>query len=136
MTTYDFSGDTGRGYGYVTARVLLAAVFLFTGYAKLADTQDAATDIAEIGLPLPVLLAVIAGVVELVCGILLVLGKQPLWAAVGLLLFLLPVTVLVENPFRAQLESGLPIDFLKNLSIMGGLLMVVLRERRASTSGS
>ena len=82
MTTYDFSGDTGRGYGYVTARVLLAAVFLFTGYAKLADTQDAAADIAEIGLPLPVLLAVIAGVVELVCGILLVLGKQPLWAAV------------------------------------------------------
>lgn len=136
MKSYDFPGDADRRYGYVTARVLLAAVFLFTGYAKLADTQDAATDIAEIGLPLPVLLAVIAGVVELVCGVLLVLGKQSLWAAVGLLLFLMPVTVLVENPFGAELESGLPIDFLKNLSIMGGLVMVVLRERQAGASGS
>lgn len=132
MNTYDFSGDPSRRYGYVTARVLLAAVFLFTGYDKLADTQDAAADIAEVGLPLPVLLAVIAGVVELVCGVLLVLGKGSLWAAVGLLLFLLPVTVLVENPFRPQSELGLPIDFLKNLSIMGGLLMVVLREQRGN----
>ena len=133
MNTYDFSGDPSHRYGYVTARVLLAAVFLFTGYDKLADTQDAAADIAEVGLPLPVLLAVVAGVVELVCGILLVLGKGSLWAALGLLLFLLPVTVLVENPFRPDPELGLPIDFLKNLSIMGGLLMVVLRERRYNT---
>ena len=130
MTTYNFSHDPSRDYGYVTARVLLASVFLLTGYDKLAETQNAAAEIAEVGLPFPVLLAVVAGVVELVCGILLVMGKWPLWAATGLLLFLVPVTVLVENPFRPQPGVGVPIDFLKNLSIMGGLLMVVSRERR------
>ena len=32
MTTYNFSHDPSRDYGYVTARVLLASVFLLTGY--------------------------------------------------------------------------------------------------------
>ena len=118
-------------YGYIAARVMLAAIFLLTGYDKLVDNEDAAADIAEIGLPLPAVLAVIAGLVEIVCGALLVLGRKTAWAAAGLLLFLVPVTVLMENPLRAGADFGTVIDFLKNLAIMGGLLMVVLAERAA-----
>lgn len=129
-----FSPEPGHRYGYLAARAMLGAIFLVTGYDKLADTQDAAAEIAGVGLPFPVLLAVIAGVVELVCGILLILSKRTSWAAVGLLLFLLPVTLLVENPLRASAESGASIDFLKNLSIMGGLLMVVLAESGTPSS--
>ena len=36
----------------------------------------------------------------------------------------------VENPLLAGADFGTVIDFLKNLAIMGGLLLVVLRERR------
>ena len=118
-------------YGYIAARVMLAAIFLLTGYDKLVDNEDAAADIAEIGLPLPAVLAVVAGLVEIVCGALLVLGRRAAWAATGLLLFLVPVTVLMENPLRAGADFGTVIDFLKNLAIMGGLLMVVLAERAA-----
>ena len=46
-------------YGYVVARIMLAAIFLLTGYDKLVDTGDATGDIAEIGLPFPMLLAVV-----------------------------------------------------------------------------
>ena len=116
--------------GYVAARVALAAIFLFTGFGKLMDIEDAATDIAEVGLPFPALLAVIAGLVELVCGALLALGKRALLAGSGLVLFLLTVTLLMENPLRAAADVGVLIDFLKNVAIMGGLLMVVLREYR------
>ncbi len=84
-------------YGYVAARIMLAAIFLLTGYDKLVDVENAAGDVAEIGLPFPTLLAVAAGLVELVCGALLALGRRTAWAAVGLLLFLVPVTVLMEN---------------------------------------
>ena len=122
-------GSTDR-YGYLAARIMLAAIFLLTGYDKLVDTADAAADIAEIGLPLPTLLALVAGLVELGCGTLLALGRKTQWAAAGLLLFLLPVTVLMENPLLAEADFGTVIDFLKNLAIMGGLLLVVLRERR------
>ena len=118
-------------YGYLAARVMLAAIFLLTGYDKLVDVEDAAGDIAEVGLPLPALLAVTAGLVELVCGAFLALGRRSDWAATGLLLFLVPVTVLMENPLRADADFGTVIDFLKNLAIMGGLLLVVLRERDA-----
>ena len=75
-------------YGYLAARVMLAAIFLLTGYDKLVDVEDAAGDIAEVGLPLPALLAVTAGLVELVCGAFLALGRKTEWAAAGLLLFL------------------------------------------------
>ena len=38
----------------------------------------------------------------------------------------------MENPLRADANFGTVIDFLKNLAIMGGgLLMVVLAERAA-----
>ncbi len=117
-------------YGYVTARVMLAAIFLLTGYDKLVDVEDAAGDIAGIGLPFPTLLAVAAGLVEIVCGAFLALGRWTDWAAAGLLLFLVPVTVLMKNPLRADADFGAFIDFLKNLAIMGGLLLVVLAERR------
>ena len=118
-------------YGYIAARIMLAAIFLLTGYDKLVDIDDAAGDIAEIGLPFAAFLAVVAGLVELVCGALLALGRRSEWAAAGLLLFLVPVTLLMENPLRADANFGTVIDFLKNLAIMGGLLMVVLAERAA-----
>ena len=62
-------------YGNIAARIMLAAIFLLTGYDKLVAAGDAAGDIAEIGLPFPTLLAVVAGLVELVCGALLALGR-------------------------------------------------------------
>ena len=84
--------------------------------------------VAEIGvLPVPTLLAVLAGLVEIVCGSFLALAQMD---GVGrrrrLLLFLIPVTVLMENPLRADADFGATIDFLKNLAIMGGLLLVSL----------
>ena len=46
------------------------------------------------------------------------------------MLFLLPVTALLENPLAVPGDVGALIDFLKNLAIMGGLLMIVLWVRR------
>ena len=131
MTAHDTAAtNVARRYGYLAARVMLAAIFVVTGWDKLANTQDAVADIAEVGLPAPFLLAVLAGVVELACGLLLAVGWRAAWAAVGLLLFLLPVTLLLENPLAASADFGTLIDFLKNLAIMGGLLMIMLWERR------
>ena len=115
-------------YGHVAARALLAGIFLVSGAGKLLDVQETAADIAGFGLPLPVPAALVAGVLELVCGGLLLLGWKTGWAAAGLLLFMVPVTLLFEHPLRGP---GAIYDFLKNLAIMGGLLLVVLVEQRA-----
>ena len=118
---------------YPAARLLLAAIFILSGAGKLLDVPETAADIAALGLPLPALGAVGAvgaGVLELVCGVLLVLGRKTGWAATGLLLFMVPVTLLFEHPFRGGM--GAWYDFFKNLAIMGGLLLVVLREADAA----
>ena len=107
---------------------MLAAIFVVTGWDKLANTQDSIADIAEAGLPAPFLLAVMAAIVELVCEVLLAVGWKAAWAAGGL--FPLPVTLLLENPLASPGDFGALIDFLKNLAIMAGLLMVVLWTRR------
>ena len=61
----------------------------------------------------------------------LVPGRKTAWTAAALLLFLVPVAVLMENPLRADADLGTVIDFLKNPAIMGGLFVVVLAERKA-----
>ncbi len=118
-------------YGYLVARVMLASLFLLTGFDKLVDIEDAAGDIAEIGLPFPAFLAVVAGLVELVCGAALVVGWRAGWAAVGLLGFLVTVTLLMENPLIRP-EGATWVDFLRNVPLMGGMLLVVLLEYRSN----
>ena len=47
----------------------------------------------------------------------------------GRLLFLVSVTVLMGEPLRVDADFG-TVDFLKNLAIMGSLLLIFLSERR------
>lgn len=107
---------------------MLAMIFLVTGWNKLAITEEAIADISEVGLPAPAVLVIAAGVTEILCGALLVFAGQAEWGAAGLLLFMVPVTVIFESPLRGDGGFGAMIDFLKNLAIMGGLLMVLLTE--------
>ena len=118
-------GIWAAGATSVAARILLAGIFLVSGPAKLLDVHETAADIAALGLPFPVLAALAAGVLEVVCGVLLVLGLKSGWAAAALFLFMVPVTLLMEHPFRGP---GAVYDFLKNAAIMGGLLLAVAAE--------
>ena len=115
-------------YAHAAARLMLAGIFVVSGFGKLTDVPETAADIAALGLPLPVLAALAAGVLEVVGGALLALGRKTGWAAAALLLFMVPVTLLFEHPFRGP---GAVYDFLKNLAIMGGLLLAVLGGRGA-----
>ena len=115
-------------YAHAAARAMLAAIFVVSGFGKLTDVPETAADIAALGLPLPVLAALAAGVVEVVGGALLILGLKTGWAAAALLLFMVPVTLLFEHPFRGP---GAVYDFLKNVAIMGGLLGAVLAQQQA-----
>ena len=114
-------------YGPLAGRILLALIFVTSGYGKLMAFDATAGYIASKGLPLPQLAAAGAIAVELVGGILLVIGWQARWAATAIFLFLIPTT-LIFHPFWAAevARKGMEqIQFMKNLSIMGGLLYVM-----------
>jgi len=115
-----------KTYGPLAGRLLLALIFVISGYNKLVGFDGTVGYIASKGLPLPQLVAAAAIAIELIGGILLVIGWQTRWAATAIFLFLIPTT-LIFHPFWAvmtgkQMET---IQFMKNLSIMGGMLYVM-----------
>jgi putative oxidoreductase len=106
------------------ARVLLCLVFLHAVIGKLTGFAGVAGMIAGRGLPLaPVLLAA-AVALMLVGSVLVISGVRVRLGAILLLLFLVPTTLLFHNDVSDPQER---IALLKNLSIMGGLLLVAER---------
>ncbi|MEX2114436.1 MAG: DoxX family protein [Pirellulales bacterium] len=126
-------------------RVLLALIFIMSAAGKLQDWQGTVQMMADRGLPAPDMLLSVAVGLELVGGALVVVGLYARWGALALLLFLVPVSVIMHN-FWALPEDqarGQMINFMKNVSIAGGLVFLMamgagplsidaLRERRFS----
>lgn len=110
----------------VVARVLLALIFVTAGFSKLTGLQGTAGYIGSVGLPAPMLLAVASGVVELVAGVLIIVGWRARWAALALAAFTVVATVLFHNFWAMPAEQQMmqQLMFMKNLSIVGGLLVL------------
>lgn len=108
-------------YTPLVARTCIALIFFQTGIAKVTDFPGTQQQIASVGIPLAMLVALFTIVFELTGGISLILGYKAQIGAILLLLFLIPATVVFHNPIADPTQM---IQFLKNLAIMGGLLMV------------
>lgn len=110
----------------LAGRVLLATIFVVSGFGKITGFEGTAGYMASKGMPMPQLLLAGAIVVELVGGLLLVAGWKARWAALAIFLFLIPATLVFHNPagLDAQAAQGQMIHLMKNLSIMGGMLLV------------
>lgn len=111
----------------LVGRILLAWLFIDSGYAKIGGFQGTVGYIASKGLPGAQALAAAALVVELGGAALLVIGWKARWAALALAVFTAVATFFFHN-FWAMPEAQQAIQklmFLKNLAIIGGLLFVV-----------
>ncbi len=106
------------------ARVLIAALFLPAGLAKLGGFEGTVGYIASVGLPLPQLGAVLAVVVEVGGGLALLAGYKTRWVSWALALFTVVAGVFFHAFWSAAPEQFMvqQIMFMKNLSIAGGLL--------------
>ena len=82
-----------QGIPVLVARVLLALMFLLSGIGKLTGLDGTAGYIGSVGLPAPMLLALGAGLVEVVGAVLLIVGWQARWAALALAAFTLLATL-------------------------------------------
>ena len=115
-----------QGLPIAIARVLLALMFVIAGFGKLTGLEGTAGYIASKGLPLPMVLAVAVGVLELVAGVLLIVGWQARWAALALAAFTVVASVLFHNYWAMPAEQQMmqQLMFMKNLAVTGGLLFV------------
>jgi putative oxidoreductase len=117
----------------VVSRILLATIFLVSGFSKVVDFQAISAMSAGAGLPAAQAAIAIAAAIEIVGGLALAIGWQTRWASLVLFLFLIPTTLMfhvlpMADPAQRQAQM---VQVLKNLAIMGGLLQVYAARPRA-----
>src|SRR5262245_58909730 len=110
----------------LVGRILPALIFITSGFGKITGFEGTVGYIASKGLPLPQLGAIIAIIVELGGGILLVIGYKARWAALALAIFTLATAIFFHNYWAVEAAEKLAqnINFWKNISMAGGMLMV------------
>lgn len=103
------------------ARLLLAPLFLVSGFGKLAAPAATKAYIVSAGLPLPDVAYLVAVLVEVGLGLALLVGFRTRLVAALMAAF----TLVTAFAFHANLaDQGQMIHFLKNVAISGGLLQV------------
>lgn len=107
-------------------RILLAWLFIPAGWSKIAGFAGVVGYISSKGVPMPEVAAALAIAIELGLGILLLVGWQARWAALGLAIFVAVITPIFHN-FWAVPEAQKMTQmqaFWKNWAVVGGLLFV------------
>lgn len=107
-------------------RILISVIFILSGLMKLESWSSSAAFLAMKHFPIPSAMLVGAIIVEVLGGLCLLLGFKARIAAFIMFLYLIPTTIVFHNFWAMQgaARADNHIHFLKNLPIMGGLLMV------------
>jgi putative oxidoreductase len=105
----------------LAGRILIALLFLMSGIGKVVAPAATQGYIAAMGLPAPVAAYFGSMSVELIGGLLLIVGFQTRIAVSGMAIFTLLTAVVFHLNFADQNQM---IHFLKNIAILGGLLQV------------
>lgn len=115
-------------YGPVAGRILIAPLFLLSGFHKITGFSAVAATMAKAGMPFSEVLAIGAIVFEVGGGLMVLLGWHARWGALLLVLFTIPATLLFHNFWAvdAAQYSGQLNHFMKNLAILGGLVYVMV----------
>ncbi|MBI4667126.1 MAG: DoxX family protein [Nitrospinae bacterium] len=112
-------------YAELLGRIFFSAIFLMSapghftgGLVPYAQSQ---------GVPLAIIAVPLSGLLALAGALLIILGFKARYGGALIVLFLAPVTVMMHNfwavtePMARQIQM---IMFMKNLSMMGGALLI------------
>jgi putative oxidoreductase len=111
----------------LVGRILVATIFLISGFAKLTDPSGTVGYMEAQGIPSAHTLAIIAGGAEVAGGLAILFGFLTRIGAFGLILFLIPTTLIFHDFWTmdgAEATTQM-VNFVKNLAIIGGLALLV-----------
>lgn len=120
--------DSVRDELILVARVMLVVLYLIFGWTKLTGFSATVHYMATIGTPVPEFAAVIAVIMEFFVGLAIAVGFYTRPLALLLALYTI-VTALIGHRFWTMTGAaayGNEINFFKNVSIMGGLLLLCI----------
>jgi putative oxidoreductase len=116
----------------VTARILIALLFVFSGIGKILAPALVIAAITRAGLPLPQFCYVVALVVELAVSLCFAFGFKTRTAALVLAAYCVVTAALFHLDLRNTQQT---IQLLKNLAITGGLFHYVFAGRGVVATG-
>jgi putative oxidoreductase len=103
-------------------RVIIGAIFIFSGIGKLGSYAGTVAAITHVGLPFAPLGFLVAIAVEIGVGFLLLIGYQARFAALILAIWCVVTAIFFHRNFA---DPNMMIHILKNMMIAGGLLQTV-----------
>ena len=119
-------------------RPMLSGIFLIASANHLLNVEQTAKRINTASFKDfaylfgdPEILVILSGIAMLVAGLVFLAGYQTRWAALVLLMVLIPITITIQ---MGQANTLGPL--FKNIAIMGGLLFFIMNDFQKQTKTS
>jgi len=110
------------------ARLLLMVLFVIFGWSKLLGFSETVAYMGSVGVPMPTVTAGIAVIMEFFVGVAIAIGFYTRPLAILLGLYTLAAAI-IGHQFWHMVDPeriGAMINFYKNVSISGGLLLLCI----------
>jgi putative oxidoreductase len=123
----DLAARTGDAC-LLVGRILIGWIFLIGGWGKLMAIGGITGYLASLKVPMPGVSAWIAAIMEFLVGLTLVLGVATRYGALLGVVFVIAATALAHRywEYPAAQQMGQYINFMKNLSMLGGMLLLLV----------
>jgi putative oxidoreductase len=105
----------------LVARLLMAQIFIIAGIGKITGYAGTQAYMSAMGVPGALLPLVI--LLEIGCGLALVVGWKTKWVAYILAAFTIVAALIFHHNFADAMQK---INFMKNLAIAGGFLLLAI----------
>jgi uncharacterized membrane protein YphA (DoxX/SURF4 family) len=115
-----------------TGSLLMSGIFVQGGWLAFKEPGGRAKKAAKLGLPEPELMARANGLAMATGGVALAVGVKPKLTAALLIGSLVPTTLAGHRFWEEETEQGRvaqQTQFLKNLGLIGGLLILISKRR-------
>ncbi|HEO9435209.1 TPA: DoxX family protein [Enterobacter hormaechei subsp. steigerwaltii] len=123
-----FDFGSSRSFLLLIARIAIVVLFIIFGYPKLTGFSGTVQYMTSLGAPMPMLVAIVAVVMEVPAAILIVLGFFTRPLAVIFVFYTLGTAVIGHHYWDMTGDAVLPnmINFYKNVSIAGGFILLAI----------
>lgn len=105
----------------IIGRVLLSLIFLTSGIGKIFSFAGTQGYMESHGMPMSAVLLAIAIILEIGGALAIMTGFKMRTGILALIVFLIPATAIFHSNLADQTQM---IMFMKNISILGGLLVL------------
>ncbi len=116
-----------KSFAPLLGRILLAFIFLQSGFDKVLSYGKTTALMAARGIPEPQILLPLAIAALFIGGTMILVGWRARWGALALIVFMIPTTLYFHGywTYPEPLQLNQFHHFVKNLAIIGALLMIL-----------